>query len=67
MCGRREVGKGIGDALSFPGAIKELVEAVGHHEMHTDEVVDWPEPTNGQVALVFSRLRLALTMRDTGS
>ena len=67
LCGRLEDVRGMGNALSFPGTVEELVEAVGHHEVHTDEVVDGSEASNRDVTLAFAWSWSAFMMRDKGS
>lgn len=50
----------MGDALSFPNAVEELVEAVGHDEMHSDEIVDRSEAANRDIALEVWQAKVSL-------
>lgn len=52
--------RGVYDALSFPDTEEKLVESIGHHSMHSNEVVDGAEASSGDVTLVFLRSWLAL-------
>jgi hypothetical protein len=39
------------DSLLFPDAVEELVKSIGHHHVHTDEIVDGSEAAHREVPL----------------
>ena len=38
-------------ALSLSNSLTRFIKAVGHDDAHREEVVGWPEATNGDISL----------------